>query len=99
MENFMSERIRYKNINGTLESVQVLKHPTNGAQYIIRIVPPNAENTAFQWMILDNESEIIAVSGKNNKKHITLKEIRVALKELGVIVAVGSRKKRTQTVA
>jgi hypothetical protein len=83
----MSERIRYKKLSETImESVRVFSHPTNGAQYKIRL-----NMSEPMWYVLDANTEIVAASGRNLNKNKAQLEVRNALRELGVEISTEKR--------
>lgn len=88
-------RIRYRKTRteGTLESVRRYQHPTNGARYKILIVLPE-----HKWMIVDDNSELIAASGLRVHRHKLKIDVREALEKLGVVLETDSRSKRTTKV-
>lgn len=80
-------RIRYKKITDTnSESVRTFYHPNNGAGYIIRM-------DAAMWMVLDAVTETVAVSGYLTTKINAQKEVKDALKSLGIILHEERRKR------
>jgi hypothetical protein len=81
-------RIRYRKLDETTQqSIQTFRHPTNGGQYIIRISPD-------MWRILDAETEVVAISGYNLKKHSNLIKIKEGLRTLGVELPTERRERK-----
>lgn len=82
-----SERIRYRVISPeVLDSVQTFNHPTNGAQYKIRL---NSLETT--WYILDANTELVAISGYFKTKAKGQIAAKKALEALGVVFENGRR--------
>lgn len=89
----MSVRIRYSSDNeGNFISVKKFFHPTNGARYVVKLVP--SEN---QWMVLDDASGLVAASGRNTDLRTAKVEAKNALVELGIQFTSekGTKKPRT----
>lgn len=76
-----TKRIRYRRVNETtLESTQTFTHPTNGAQYVVRLDSAN-------WSVVDPNTDLVASSGSLTPvKHQNLKLVKSALRDLGVIL-------------
>lgn len=86
-------RIRYKQITETTkQSIQTFGHPTNGAQYIVRLTPE-------MWMVLDAETEVPATTGYVKNKAEDLKSVKRALLDLGINLPIERRKPRVKKQA
>jgi hypothetical protein len=86
-------RIRYFNNKetGVSTSVRTFQHPTNGAQYKVKLEGTN-------WFILDAATNLVAATGSHPNKNKAQLQVRAALESLGVEMVTDTRKRR-QTVA
>lgn len=77
----MSLRVRYTTLaeEGKFQSVKMFQHPTNGARY--KVFLNTVDN---EWMVVDDISDITAVSGRDVNLSRMKKAAKQALVELGV---------------
>lgn len=88
-------RIRYRKTRqeGVLESVQRYQHPTNGARYKVMLNMPE-----HQWLVVDEQSDLVAASGLRVHPHKMKIDAREALEALGIVVSIDTRAKRAVKV-
>lgn len=86
-------RIRYRKtrIEGTLESIKRFTHPNNGSRYKVILNMPE-----HKWMVVDDNSEIIAASGLRVHAHKMKIDVKEALETLGIEFTTEERAKKAK---
>lgn len=90
-----NNRIRYRKTRqeGVLESVQRFNHPTSGARYKVLL-----NLTEHKWMVVDDNSDIVAASGLRTHQHKLKIDAKEALMKLGVEFTLESRNTKGKLV-
>lgn len=88
-------RIRYRKTRqtGLLESVQRYQHPNSGARYKVLL-----NTLEHRWLVVDEQSELVAASGLRVHPHKARIDAREALEKLGIVLSVDERVKRAKKI-
>lgn len=74
-------RIRYiKGEEGIYRSIKTFYHPENGARYNVIL-----DTGRHEWKIIDDESEVVVITGNHSSTPVMKQHVKTALCSLGIL--------------